>query len=79
MTIFTSKLRVIPGGPGESRLTEEFLKDRVRVVQCRSWREVEQAGWEERLRYATDGQLWWCCGCYYRYYRNNHIILLWAL
>lgn len=25
------------------RLTEEFLKDRVRVVQCRSWREVEQA------------------------------------
>eukprot|EP00435_Cladocopium_sp_Y103_P039243 s2171_g10.t1 len=25
------------------RLTQEFLKERVRVVQCRSWREVEQA------------------------------------
>ena len=25
------------------RLTEDFLKERIKVVQCRSWREVEQA------------------------------------
>lgn len=30
------------GDPKTARLTEEFLKERVRVVQCRSWREVEQ-------------------------------------
>ncbi|CAK9068618.1 unnamed protein product [Durusdinium trenchii] len=30
------------------RLTKEFLEERIRVVQCRSWREVEQASQQLR-------------------------------